>query len=224
MPHLCLPGLINLELFYLQRKLKSTSYFFLSRGLNTQDKEAKCLPEQKRVSCWWASSQRTLKGLRWRDERMTWQESCTLIHMVWVNNSLFRCHKSTMQPALVHMGCECSTFTKREIEEGTRWGLKLWERLFYCSYKIHCAFFGVSCISAIGPLIWCVSLLASSAGGLLSICPRTTSYLHIFHVLVQRCQWQIKDKWDNCLEKLRPTLKMTDSARLKKISVPSVNP
>lgn len=79
-------------LSFTEQSQKHKYLFFLSRGLNTQDKEAKCLSEQE-TSCLLMGrlpkkSQRIVTGLQ-RDETMlAWQDSHTLIHMVWVNNSL----------------------------------------------------------------------------------------------------------------------------------------
>lgn len=106
-------------------------FFFVSRGLN------KTLPLLKPVACQWAGSQRTLKGLQQglqRDERMTWKESRTLVHMVRVNNSPF----SAVNHA-ASAGPHGFSSHKGEIKEGAGWGLKLWDSLFYFIYHIICS-------------------------------------------------------------------------------------
>lgn len=118
-----------------------------------------------------------------------WEESLARIrHMVWVNNSLFSVinhHAANSIPP----GMRALNNHKKENKEGTGWGLKLWEHLFYCIYKVNYSYLAGSASVQNSD---CLSLLASSAGGLLSICAETISYVQIFYVRLQVCEWHIK--------------------------------
>lgn len=137
----------------------------------------------------------------------------------------FQCHKSTVEPALVRQGSECSKRTKRGGGRGRRNRVGLWS-------------YGISRVTesvklTLVPLAWAaspttrplwaiksLSLLLSSAGRPLIMCPGATSKRLMSHfnplwVTLEEQMSSCVPTRDERLEKFRRTLKMTNRARLK---------